>query len=277
MSAPAINGADQQRQQDEQLLLNDHGKQQQHHQAASFLIPMAVIQGEPAEPAPSQPQQADAAGFGGHAPRAEGGPRAAQRSPMQLYQQLMLQQQQQQRPAVNHAGSLINQGFMSSFLLAEKEKLSAAAARQLPTASFPPPPPQPVATFNNGNNNNSNSPQSQPKQQVQQVAPQSGPNGAGGLMPSLMMAFSMMPDNMIGQAYNAAVGQALPLESGRSLRRCLCERSLGGAPSARANVRGLAAGDIFVAAREANPSREKGRERERGWSARTRAATNRDN
>lgn len=41
------------------------------------------------------------------------------------------------------------------------------------------------------------------------------PKGPGGLMPVMMVPYSHMPDNMIGQAYNAAVGRALPIESGR--------------------------------------------------------------
>lgn len=81
-------------------------------------------------------------------------------------------------------------GFMSTFLSAEKERM-AQARLQLASSTLAP-------------------------------ADQQHPGASGapsppraGLGPPVLAPFSLAPDNMIGQAYNAAVGQALPLESGR--------------------------------------------------------------
>lgn len=109
-------------------------------------------------------------------------------SPMQLYQQQHLWQ----------AGSpFATTGFMSSFLQAEKERMTSAAMRLQPADQPAPSNTHLTTTHVNIHQNNHN-------------------HKPGGLMPVMMMPFSHMPDNMIGQAYNAAVGQALPLESGMS-------------------------------------------------------------
>lgn len=125
-------------------------------------------------------------------------------------------------------GSHINHGFMSGFLQAEKERMRALASQLSPvessTNALHAPPSQ------------SSSPQSTLATASQQnrifnpigsaaAAMDSSINNnhnnhnalaAGGLMPAAALApFSRMPDNAIGQAYNAAVGRALAAESGR--------------------------------------------------------------
>lgn len=90
---------------------------------------------------------------------------------------------QQYGSGVNQGSSnIINHGFMSSFLMSEKGKLYQ----------------------NNGATGNQQQSSSDYKQ------------GANG---NQLMAIPIahMPDNMIGQAYNAAVGQALPIDSGEAV------------------------------------------------------------
>lgn len=168
-----------------------------------------------------------------------------QQSPMQHYQQMLMSS-----ASVNHG---INHGFMSNFLLAEKEKMAAAAMRQMQqvTAHANQVPATAAATQSgsaalalnspaqgatlpaNANSDQtlsgslaeplrpavapSNNPPTNNQQNHQAANHQK--QGPGGLMPVMMMPFSMMPDNAIGQAYNAAVGQALPIESGTSTHR----------------------------------------------------------
>lgn len=162
-----------------------------------------------------------------------------QQSPMQNYQNML------SSASVNHG---INHGFMSSFLQGEKEKMTAAAmqiSKQF-AGSLPPPATRPAvldtadsvtaqqsspaSTGGSSSNttltapSNANQLSQQHQQftnaQKQQVAhygqqqQQQGRQGPGGLMPMMMMPLSMMPDNMIGQAYNAATQQALSVESG---------------------------------------------------------------
>lgn len=121
-------------------------------------------------------------------------------------------------------GNPLGQGFMSAFLSAEKEKLNSAAAmimnhqqqpnqqnqnqhqQQQPQSNQIPTPSstnQQTQTINQQQNE-------QPFDQLNQRKP------SGGLMPVVMAPFSHMPDNMIGQAYNAAVRQALPMDTGKS-------------------------------------------------------------
>lgn len=127
------------------------------------------------------------------------------------------QQQQQQRQLSQPPplGGTINHGFMSSFLQAEKEKMTAAAAMRL--SQQPTAPTSATSTASLSSQTGANS-----QHKHQQAAAQTGEQQAatqGGLMPIMMMPLSHMPDNMIGQAYNAAVGQALPIESGTSIGR----------------------------------------------------------
>lgn len=134
----------------------------------------------------------------------------------------------------------INHGFMSSFLQAEKDKMHAAAlariqplvaaASHLPASS-----PSPVIASSSSSSSsllpiesNANVAHVQPnnnnqfnQQPLINDATATNNNGnrllaAGGLMPAAaLVPFSRMPDNAIGQAYNAAVGRALAAESGR--------------------------------------------------------------
>lgn len=104
----------------------------------------------------------------------------------------------------------VAQGFMSAFLSAEKEKLNSAAAmimqQQHQQQQSSRAPNQMVA--------NSATPTNQQNQITTNQRPNEPFKPSGGLMPVVMAPFSHMPDNMIGQAYNAAVRQALPVESG---------------------------------------------------------------
>lgn len=161
-------------------------------------------------------------------------------TPMQQYRNMLME-----AASVSHG---INHGFMSSFLMGEKEKMAMAAMRVhqqqqrppvaqaglLTTATSVAPTSAAqqqqhptnhldhasnnatvdlVTTNNNNtaahsNNLNSNAP-------ATIVGKPGALSGPGGLMPLMMLPYSHMPDNMIGQAYNAAVGHALPAESGR--------------------------------------------------------------
>lgn len=176
-------------------------------------------------------------------------------SPMQLYQQLMAAGNEPQ--AFQSVGrGHVQPGFMSSFLLAEKERMAAAAMRIAQQANFAPQPMaaklqsaapqsqslasaststsavtlQPATAASSTDNNNNNSQQqttkpapiTNPKQQQNNQSVANGGSGSsrqtpGGLMPNMMMPLSHMPDTMIGQAYNAAVGQALPSDTGTSI------------------------------------------------------------
>jgi hypothetical protein len=162
------------------------------------------------------------------------------RSPsMNLHEFNRQQQQQQHGPTTS--GAPISHGFMSSFLLGEKEKMTAAAMRLqkqrqlassagLGSSSTAPLPAnvsqqhpatagataasqashlQVAAPSNNDQPTSSSPPPSST------TLTTSYPKGPGGLMPSMIAPLSRMPDNAIGQAYGAAVGIALPAESGR--------------------------------------------------------------
>ena len=165
---------------------------------------------------------------------AQSGNGNARRSPMQTYQQ-----RQQMVAAGNNNQLLAPQsnglyspsglphGFMSSFLLGEKEKMQAAAMRQLVAAATTANAdsvqraPQQAATGqltanNNNNNQQQQHPNSNPANPNELAHKLVGPFGGAGLMPNMMFPYGRMPDNAIGQAYGAAVGQALPLESGTS-------------------------------------------------------------
>lgn len=149
-----------------------------------------------------------------------------QQSPMQNYQNLM------SSASVNHG---INHGFMSSFLQGEKEKMTSAAMQTLSkqfqhsngldTAASQSGAQTAATQQQNSGSSSQTSPLSQtapsnvnqssqqPTTNAQQVV-QNQQHQRGGLMPMMMMPLSMMPDNMIGQAYNAATQQALSVESG---------------------------------------------------------------
>ena len=142
------------------------------------------------------------------------------RSPMQMYRQ------QQQQQLSNAASNAIAQGFMSSFLSGEKDKMTAAAARlqshlalqQLvaPSASQLLRSTLTAPSLANQSPTNFQQQQQQPPPSVPTLVNAQHPKGPGGLMPPIMMPYSRMPDNAIGQAYGAAVGSALPAESGTS-------------------------------------------------------------
>lgn len=224
-----------------------------HLNQQSFLIPMALVQ-TPVDSSSSpnsnsaadeQQQQFSAAdaprqllGLAGsqlHASQAQplSGPAAAdwaqpattggRRSPMQLHQQ-RLEAAASASASSSPVSSSLNQGFMSSFLQAEKEKMTAAALRlqqqqqQVAAAAVSSRPGQLLAASSTTSTSSSpqqQPPQQQPQPQPQQQPPPQRPGGPGGLMPVMMVPFSRMPDNAIGQAYGAAVGTALPAESGR--------------------------------------------------------------
>lgn len=137
----------------------------------------------------------------------------------------------------------LSHGFMSSFLQAEKERMRELASHLSPvessTNTLHVPPSSnhlmagPTITTSAAAQSQSQWPhpsnshatshiqlhQNQPPNHLTfnaPVAPQDNPLAAGGLMPAAALApFSRMPDNAIGQAYNAAVGRALAAESGR--------------------------------------------------------------
>lgn len=162
----------------------------QPQQLSQLMSSPSVAHNEP----PSQLEQANQVG----ARSPSGGRRSRQQqSPMQLYQQLM-----QSSPSVNHG---INHGFMSSFLQAEKEKMAPARLNR----------PAPEGAIEGAASTTTTTPSNLQQTNQQQPNKQQGTN-AQPMRPMMMMPISMMPDNMIGQAYNAAVGQALPLESGTS-------------------------------------------------------------
>lgn len=162
-----------------------------------------------------------------------------QQSPMQNYQNLL------GSGSVNHG---INHGFMSSFLQGEKEKMTSAAmqtsskqfqnSNNLDTAASASAAAAPQSsaqaatsgilssstsqTAPSNADNSSQQPTTNAQQVVQNQHQHQHQNHhhnqpqhlRGGLMPMMMMPLSMMPDNMIGQAYNAATQQALSVESG---------------------------------------------------------------
>lgn len=215
-------------------------QQQQHHELANHEAGRSLSTASSYHAIHSQPMPVDAA---------QGGRRSRhQQSPMQHYQQMLMSS-----ASVNHG---INHGFMSNFLLAEKEKMAAAAMRQMqqvaaananqvPAMAAATPSGSPALALNspaqgatlsaNANPDQSSSSGSlaEPLRQSAAAPSNNSPTnnqqnhqaanhqkqGPGGLMPVMMMPFSMMPDNAIGQAYNAAVGQALPIESGTSTNR----------------------------------------------------------
>jgi len=297
----------------EQQLEQQHHSSGQLHQPQSFLIPMALVQtsSSEADSAPRLEPERGPSGNGGrpeqqqqqqvissadsqlHPLHAQLGAMHADlqqphqqhqqqqqsfvRSPAQMYrqslannQQLADQQQQQQwgQPPV------ASQGFMSSFLMGEKEKMTAAALRlqshsQLLAAAHEARKQQvsaagqlqgqaaahnslqqhqhqsqahssalsangpPQATLNTNLHQPTNTvPQSSASNNLLSSSSSSAsfappaahsnlldllnPKGPGGLMPPIMMPYSRMPDNAIGQAYGAAVGSALPAESGKT-------------------------------------------------------------
>lgn len=219
------------------------GNSHQHY--ANFNDMMLGSAGSHLHPQHSQPQQQSpsfyptsqlsAASLFNQQPPIESHSSRTQSPSMHLHQfNRPLQQQQNSIHSVP-----VPHGFMSSFLLGEKEKMTAAATamllkqQQLASSAgttLPPPstvaaisqqqlPPQVAGGASQSNQQHVSAPSNNNDQSSQQSTSSSlssiNPKGPGGLMPSMMAPLSRMPDNALGQAYGAAVGIALPAESGR--------------------------------------------------------------
>lgn len=206
------DGQQQQQEDADSLGSSPRGQQQRPNQQQSFLIPLALVQSDSGSGSAGNFNNADNLFGGQHSDQHLAG----RRSPAQIHQQQvrMAAAAASNQPSISHS---LNTGFMSSFLSAEKEKMTAAALRLHQAAS----------QVTSAVANYSSPPLTSSTSLAPPLAPPNHPkaagyhhhhhHGPGGLMPVMMMPLSRMPDSAIGQAYGAAVGNALPIESGKFL------------------------------------------------------------